>query len=198
MAHPFQSARLLYRAAEPTSAEDQALFLTIQTDAAGYQNSNFAISRPQGKKSAEDYLKGVAEECLLGVVICLPAPADTTSTPIPIGAIFLDQLKPALAHHRHAEIGINIVPAYQGLGYGNEAIRWISRWAFRSAGLHRVSIRAFSYNEGAVRLYEKLGFQKEGVSRESVWFEGRWWDGVQFGMLAREWREMQEQEGVKQ
>ncbi|KAK5128257.1 hypothetical protein LTR85_002924 [Meristemomyces frigidus] len=198
MANPFRSARLIYRAAEPTSEEDQACFLTIQTDAQAYQNANAAISTPQGKASAQQYLKEIAEESLLGVVICLPAP-DSTSKPIPIGAIHLDQLKPALAHHRHADIGIDIVKAYQGQGYGSEAIRWALRWAFRIAGLHRVGIRAFAYNEGAVRLYGRLGFNREGVSREFLWFDGQWWDDVQFGMLAREWTAMQEEQvDVKQ
>lgn len=186
MADPFRSARLIYRAAEPTSEEDQALFLAIQTDAIGYRNAEAAITKPQGKASAEKYLNDVAKDSLLGVVICL----DTPARPIPIGVIHLDLLKPALAHHRHTDIGIDIVKAYRGQGYGSEAIRWALRWAFRTAGLHRVSIGAFAYNEGAVKLYKRLGFKEEGVKREFVWSDGRWWDDVQFSMLAQEWERL--------
>lgn len=193
MAEPFRSERLIYRAAEPS--EDEAFFLTIQTDALGYQNANADLSKPQGKKSAGQYLKYVAEEALIGVVICLPA-FDALSKPTPIGVVHLDQLKPAVAHHRHADIGIDIVKAYQGQGFGSEAIRWVLQWAFQTAGLHRVGVRAFGYNEGAVRLYERLGFTKEGVSREYLWYDAKWWDDIQFGMLEWEWRRMQEKAAV--
>ena len=186
MADPFRSKRLIYRA--PEQPKDEAFFLTIETDAIAYRNSNAALSKPQSKESAKHYLKAVAEETLLGVIICLPPP-DAHSQPIPIGCIDLERLKPDVAHHRHADIGVQILRPYQGKGYGSEAIRWVLRWAFQTGGLHRVGIKAFSYNEGAVRLYERLGFKREGVSREYVWFEGKWWDDVQFGMLEWEWRE---------
>lgn len=48
------------------------------------------------------------------------------------------------------------------------------------------------YNEGAVRLYEKLGFKREGVEREAIFSNGKFWDIIELGMLEREWRELQE------
>jgi RimJ/RimL family protein N-acetyltransferase len=86
---------------------------------------------------------------------------------------------------------LDILPAYQGKGYGSEAIEWALDYAFRRVGLHRVQVRGFSYNAGAIRLYERLGFVVEGREREAVWYEGSWWDTVTLGMLEGEWREMQ-------
>lgn len=96
-----------------------------------------------------------------------------------------------MAHHRNTEMGIDILPPYQGKGYGTEAIRWALEYAFHRAGLHKVRIRAFEWNEGAVRLYPRLGFALEGRERESLWHEGRFWDGIEFGMVESEWREIQ-------
>ena len=62
-------------------------------------------------------------------------------------------------------------------------------WAFGAAGLHRVGVEGYSWNEGAVRLYEGLGFRLEGTLRESVWFRGGWHDYLSFGMLEGEWEE---------
>jgi RimJ/RimL family protein N-acetyltransferase len=188
--NPFRSERLIYRA--PEQPDDEPFFLTIEQDPLAYRNSNARLSKPQGKASARRYLKYVAEDALLGVVICLPPP-DGHVNPIPIGCIHLDLLPPHLAHHRHADIGIDITKPYQGQGYGSEAINWVLGWAFRTGGLHRVGIRAFSYNEGAVRLYERLGFKKEGVTRETLWHDGRFWDDVSFGMLESEWQDMQKE-----
>lgn len=58
------------------------------------------------------------------------------------------------------------------------------------AGLHRIQIIAFSFNDGAMRLYERMGFREEGRQRESMWFNGGWHDTVTYGMLEQEWREL--------
>jgi RimJ/RimL family protein N-acetyltransferase len=90
--------------------------------------------------------------------------------------------------HRNTEIGLGLTPAAQGQGYGSEAIEWALDWAFQSAGMHRVAVKAFEYNEGACRLYERLQFKFEGRAREAFWHNGRWWDDVEYGMLEHEWR----------
>ena len=128
---------------------------------------------------------------MLGVVICL-APTSgqrAQSKPPPVGVLLLEPLTENMFHHRHSEIGICISPQYQGQGYGTEAIKWVLEWAFEEAGLHRVGLRAFEWNYGARRLYERLGFKIEGTSRELFWHRGRYWDDFQFGLLEREWRE---------
>ncbi|KAJ5619254.1 hypothetical protein N7510_003238 [Penicillium lagena] len=188
MANPFRSARLIYRAVEPT--EDEAFILTMQQDPVSFSNSNAMIAKPQSKKDALKCIQSL-EEALLGVVICLP-PTEAHGKPIPIGAISLKPVPVPMMHHRSTEIGIGIVQAYQGQGYGSEAINWILEWAFETAGMHRVSVRHFEYNEGAGRLYKRLGFKVEGVIREELWHKGRWWNGVQMGMLSQEWTELQQ------
>ncbi|TKA32072.1 hypothetical protein B0A50_01319 [Salinomyces thailandicus] len=209
MPHPFQSARLVYRAVEE---DDEDFFLKLQQDALGYANAETRLKKPIGRKLTKTFLKHVMDEALLGVVICLPAaPAVAKSadsvdggagagvqpTLTPIGQVTLDGLEPEQSHHRHTDIGIDILPEYQGKGYGSEAIRWVLRWAFMAAGMHRVSIGAFEYNTGAIRLYEKLGFKKEGCIRENFWHEGRFWNDVHFGMLASEWSEMRQLQEVQ-
>ncbi|KAK3640755.1 hypothetical protein LTR56_004458 [Elasticomyces elasticus] len=190
LTEPFRSARLIYRAAEPEELEDQKFFTKVQQEPLSYQNANVRLSKPQSSKSGKDYLKFVAEEALIGVIICLPASEEGASH-TPIGIIHLDKLAPHITHHRFAEIGLEIVTAYQGQGYGSEAIRWVLQFAFLTAGLHRVEIRAVGYNPGAVRLYERLGFKREGLIRERLWFGGKWWDEIQLGMLDSDWKAWQ-------
>lgn len=57
---------------------------------------------------------------------------------------------------------------------------------------------ALGCNEGAVRLYEKLGLQQEDVRREYIWHDGRFCDEVRFGMLEEVWKEMQERPGSEE
>jgi RimJ/RimL family protein N-acetyltransferase len=59
---------------------------------------------------------------------------------------------------------------------------------FAGLGLHRIALSVFAFNERAVRAYRKAGFRLEGRLREAIWRDGRYWDELQMGILADEWR----------
>lgn len=198
----FTSARLVYRALEADSPEDDQLLLTIARDVTGYANSNGSVLKPQSKKDANKWKDYLLETPILTVVICLPAAtssaANTTSSSsdlTPIGVISLGHTSPNMMHHRHADISVDIIPSHQRKGYGSEAINWIVNWGFQIQGLHRIGIESVSFNEGAGRLYEKLGFVFEGRKRDIHWFNGRWHDLLSFAMLEDEWREAERKKG---
>lgn len=73
-----------------------------------------------------------------------------------------------------------------GRGYGTEAARLLLRWAFDELGLHRVELEVYAFNPRALRVYEKLGFRREGVLREVLRQDGAWHDAIQMGMLRGE------------
>lgn len=201
----------MYRAIED-SPEDEDFLALIQTDAEAFANSSTLLIKPQAKRNViNEYKKWLVEEALLGVIICLLPESDTNiaahashpekeekshdwidksekKSPVPIGIIALTQEKDQL-HHRNASISLDIAASHQRKGFGSEAIAWALQWAFQISGLHRVSIESISYNEGATRLYERLGFTPEGRSREAVYFDGEFHDILSFGILEGEWRE---------
>ena len=181
---PFRSARLIYRAIRVP--EDDALFAAINDDRIGYINSNLANITLPTPSDATRFREKVADG-LLAAVICVPSTEDASKSGAAVGQICLKSLPPRFMHHRSTEIGIDILPGWQGKGYGSEAIKWALEYAFSRAGMHTVRIVAFEWNDGAMRLYERLGFTLEGRSRESRWHEGRFWDEVEYGMIDREW-----------
>lgn len=195
MKNPFQSARLTYRAIESTDAD---FTRRLQSDPVGSANSMGSLLRPLSQDLAESMLTKPSD-ALLGVHICLPSSSSDSSAgetgtgaDKPIGRLFLSKSSPAEEHHRKSLISIRLEAPYQGKGYGGEAIRWALNWAFEMAGLHRVGLTVFEWNVSARGLYEKLGFVAEGREREALWFDGRWWDVLYYGMLDFEWREKAE------
>jgi RimJ/RimL family protein N-acetyltransferase len=80
-------------------------------------------------------------------------------------------------------------PDAWGHGYGTEATDLMLEHAFDHLGLHRISLTVFAYNERAIASYRKSGFAHEGTLRQAIWRDGRYWDEVQMGILADEWRE---------
>jgi RimJ/RimL family protein N-acetyltransferase len=177
----FRSERLIYRAPVDTPP-DRAFILSLQSDRACVENTTRYLVKPMSPADVDVFLRQL-QDCFLGVLICVPVSAINMKT---IGYIVL---KGAAQPHRHCTMSIHLCREEQGKGYGTEAIKWALEWGFLVGGLHRVSIAGFSFNEGARRLYERLGFVVEGRSREVVWKNGAWHDSIEMGLLEGEWRD---------
>ncbi|KAI0516975.1 putative GNAT family acetyltransferase [Xylaria bambusicola] len=186
---PFRSNRLVYRAVND-SPGDEAFVHAIQRDAEAQSGSSYGLLRPESMQASKEFKEHLGKS-LLGVIICLPPTSETEVAGEPVGILCLKANPPSWAAHRWTDISIDILKQHQGKGYGGEAIRWSLWWAFQMAGLHRVQIQAFSFNTGAMRLYERLGFKEEGRIRDHMWFSGSWHDGLIYGILEDEWREGQ-------
>lgn len=104
-----------------------------------------------------------------------------------IGYVELDGI---LWTHQVTGVSIAIGEAKQwGKGYGTEAMQLVLQFAFDELNLHRVQLTVFSYNERAIALYEKLGFQREGVHREHLQRDGKRYDMYLYGLLRSEWED---------
>lgn len=93
-----------------------------------------------------------------------------------IGTVGLSDINP---FHRKAEYGILIgAQSQRGKGYAREATELILNYAFNTLRLQKVSLRVFSDNYKAIRLYESAGFQKEGLLRSEFLKDGSFRDVV--------------------
>ncbi|MXQ53119.1 GNAT family N-acetyltransferase [Shimazuella alba] len=107
----------------------------------------------------------------------------------PIGIISLINID---YKNRNAECIIDIgEKEYWGKGYGSEGLKLLLDYAFYEMNLHRVSLKVFSFNDRAIRLYTKIGFQEEGNSRQSLFRNGEWHDIIHMGLLQNEYFEKQ-------
>ena len=70
-------------------------------------------------------------------------------------------------------------------------MRLALKFAFDELNLHRVQLTVFAYNDRAIALYEKLGFQREGTFREFLHRDGARYDMYLYGLLRREWEARQ-------
>lgn len=80
--------------------------------------------------------------------------------------------------------GVAIHPDFAGKGLGKRMILEVLEMA-RKTGFLRVELSTATINERAIRLYEKTGFQKEGVLRRYCHLksEGRFLDEVLMSCL---------------
>ena len=71
-------------------------------------------------------------------------------------------------------------------GYGEQAMEWVMDYCFRELGLQRLYLDYYTGNPAQL-LYEKLGFQHEGMLRKNCRKNGILYDVHLMSMLAEEY-----------
>jgi RimJ/RimL family protein N-acetyltransferase len=77
---------------------------------------------------------------------------------------------------------------YWGKGYGTDAMRLIVNYGFGELNLSRITLGLHSYNERALKSYQKVGFTLEGRVRGEGLRDGVRYDGLYMGILREEWQ----------
>ncbi len=73
------------------------------------------------------------------------------------------------------------------MGIAFEMLRKMCSFAFEELGLRRIDLLVFDFNDSAIKVYKKLGFQQEGKMREWLQLdESENWDVIQMGLLKRD------------
>jgi len=67
----------------------------------------------------------------------------------------------------HAELGLVILKEFWHQGIGRRMMELTIEWG-RRAGLRKMYLRVYDYNERAIRMYEALGFVEEARLREDI------------------------------
>jgi RimJ/RimL family protein N-acetyltransferase len=98
------------------------------------------------------------------------------------------KLGPINRVHRYAVISLVIgEKSWWGKGIATQAISLVSECAFTRLNLHKVCASCYVDNQGSSRAFEKAGFRQEGVLRRHYLYQGRYVDGLIFGLMADEW-----------
>ncbi|MBQ7473720.1 MAG: GNAT family N-acetyltransferase [Oscillospiraceae bacterium] len=101
-----------------------------------------------------------------------------------IGLLAVDQ------KNRKAEYYISLGDtAYKGKGVAKEATRKLLRFAFEELGLNRVYLFTEVDNLSAQKLFEAVGFQREGILQQDIFSRGVYVNRIAYGFLKEDWRE---------
>ena len=89
---------------------------------------------------------------------------------------------------RSCSYAILMSTKYKRKGYAFEGSVLILNHAFNNLNLNRVYLGVVDWNESAIKLYEKLGFQREGKFRDAFWAYGQYHDLYQYSLLKNEFK----------
>lgn len=79
-------------------------------------------------------------------------------------------------------LGMGLLPEYRGRGLGSRLMEATLDAAF-ARGLQRVELDVFASNRAGIALYERFGFQHEGVRRRARYLDGAWDDLVLMALV---------------
>ena len=88
--------------------------------------------------------------------------------------------------HRRGEFQIIIAPDRQGCGYASQATQLAVEYAFMMLNLYKLYLVVDVNNAKAIHVYEKIGFQHEGVLREEFFTSGKYHDALRMCMFQRD------------
>jgi RimJ/RimL family protein N-acetyltransferase len=72
---------------------------------------------------------------------------------------------PHRASHHVADLGLMVAAGHRRRGIGRALLEQAVEWA-RDAGIRKLELHVFPWNEPAIRLYEQFGYEREGFRRE--------------------------------
>jgi RimJ/RimL family protein N-acetyltransferase len=74
-----------------------------------------------------------------------------------------------------------------GRGYGTDAMKVLVKFIFEQMNINKIKLNVYSFNERAIKSYEKCGFKKEGQLREEIFRDGKYFDEYVMGILRKEY-----------
>lgn len=144
------------RALEP---EDLEYLFSLENDTDIWEISGTLT--PYSRKVLRDYLEGAHQDIYQAKQLRLVISSEAGS---PIGLIDLYDFDP-----KHLRAGIGIVISQSGnrdRGFGAEALSLLCEYAFKILDLHQLYAGVSADNTRSIHLFEKLGFQQNGVRKD--------------------------------
>ena len=89
----------------------------------------------------------------------------------------------------YAQLGIVLLPASRGHGYGRDALSLLCLYGFRMRNLRRIELSTFATNRGMRKTAEACGFVHEGTQRQRSYNGEGYGDIAIYGLLRGEWND---------
>ena len=146
---------MIVRRAEPGDAQG----LKTLGDAVGAEPEGWLVTTNGWRDVADErrYLRAIRRYPNAAVFV-----ADDDGEIVGRLSIARDQ-HPASRHV--ADIGLMVAASHRRRGIGTQLLEAAVSWA-RHAGVRKLELHVFPWNEAAIKLYERFGFVQEGYRRE--------------------------------
>ena len=80
-------------------------------------------------------------------------------------------------------LGIVIKAEYCNMGIGSILMDYLIEWYKSNTETAKISLTVRKDNPGAIALYEKFGFETEGILKGETYIDGRYFDSVVMALM---------------
>jgi len=92
-------------------------------------------------------------------------------------------------YNRRCDLGLTLGEKSEwGQGYAREALQAVIAFCFEQLNMNRLGASMYDFNWRSIRLFESLGFQREGVLHQYVFKDGIFKDELQYRLIKEEFR----------
>ena len=88
--------------------------------------------------------------------------------------------------NKNCYVGADLHKNFRSRGLAYEAYIKFLPFLFNYFALHKISLEVLETNERAIKLYEKIGFVREGIKREEVLKNDMWINSIIMSILENE------------
>ncbi|AMV69721.1 acetyltransferase, GNAT family [Pediococcus damnosus] len=111
--------------------------------------------------TAQDYLKDHSSNNTIVALI----------NDLPVGSIDYHPASSKPTSKYTWTFGIGVDPAHQSDGIGGKLLEHFKKFA-QDSSVHKLHLRALGTNPGAIRFYQKHGFETEGILKDEFFING--------------------------
>lgn len=86
-------------------------------------------------------------------------------------------------------VGIFLGKPFWNQGYGTDAMKTLIHFIFNQIPVNKIKLQVFSFNERAIKSYEKCGFKKEAVLKEELFRNGEYHDDIIMSIFRRDYND---------
>lgn len=79
-------------------------------------------------------------------------------------------------------LGISFRKKYWGMGLGNEVMNYLIEWANSNCIIKKINLLVREDNERGIKLYEKFGFEREGLLKKDIYVKGVYHNTITMGL----------------
>jgi len=158
MTHPFEAGAELEVLVRSASPQDAPALVALASAVAGEQEGwLLADSRWRSTADERRYIRALHRHPDAALLV-----AELPGGELVGRLSVMRDNHPASAHV--ADLGLLVAAAHRRSGVGTMLMAAAEQWASEH-GVTKLELHVFPYNRPAISLYEKLGYQREGVRR---------------------------------
>ncbi|EKT53629.1 GNAT family N-acetyltransferase [Providencia sneebia] len=99
-----------------------------------------------------------------------------------VGLLVIHQ--PSQVRRKHAaSFGITVSQAHQGKGIGSKLMEVLVDYCDNWLNIRRIELEVYATNDNGLGLYQKFGFQQEGIMRDYAFRDGKYVDAIMMSRI---------------